>query len=176
MLAWVPIGGVKRTCEEVLKPGPAIISDAAGEFTGTEVGATEVRVRGAMVNGTKLDEMRLAFATPTCAVPAVVRKFEGIVAATCAACTRDGEICTICPPGPIHTKLEPGVMFCPATATEVASLPAAVEFGVTPEIAKGEIVNVDRFERAPEGSVICTVAVPDVVNSAGGMVAATSAC
>jgi hypothetical protein len=66
----------------------------------------------------------------TCAVPSVVNSAAGIVALSCAACTRLGVIFALPPSGLVHETTEPETIFRPAMVMAVAGLCAATLSGV----------------------------------------------
>ena len=91
-----------------------------------------------------------------CAVPAVEKRLEGIVAASCADWIRLGCICTVAPPGVVQITWAAELKYCPATVIEVPALPGGALFGETALIVSGEIVN-DRVEDAPPVAFITAI-------------------
>ena len=132
------------------------------------------------MNGNVLDTAPRLFWTAICAVPAVVNSAAGMVAAICAASIWLGAIVVGVPPGGVKDTADPPEKPDPLIVTEVSGLSSETLPGVTLEIeacgrADAVIVNGSVLDTAPRLFWTAICAVPAVVNSAAGMVAAICA-
>ena len=70
-----------------------------------------------MVKGREFDSVPSGSEIAICAVPGVVKRFAGIVAASCADWIRLGEICTVAPPGAVQFTMALELKYWPFTVS-----------------------------------------------------------
>jgi hypothetical protein len=137
------------------KPLPFTVSVSAGPPAVVLAGLSEL-IAGAieMLNGSWFDSVPAAFATAILAVPAVVSRVAGIVAAIWAASIRLGWMDTAAPPGGANLTESPIPKLVPAMLTGEAELPTTTPDGVT-EVIEGT---------GADGGLIVKVAPLDVTS------------